>query len=65
VAAAEAIMHAPRVLMVALCRWLARDGATQPGAWMRAWLRSVEGLGRLPTCEFTGHFVAIVARKRS
>jgi SAM-dependent methyltransferase len=65
VAAAEAIMHVPRVLMVPLCRWLARDGATQPGTWMRAWLRRVEGLGRLPTREITGHFVAVVARKPS
>lgn len=65
VPAAEAIMHVPRVLMVPLCRWLARNGSTQPGTWMRAWLRSIESLGRLPTREITGHFVAVVARKPS
>jgi hypothetical protein len=32
---------------------------------MRAWLRSIESLGRLPTREITGHFVAVVARKPS
>jgi len=65
VSAAGTIMHLPRVLMVPWCRWLARGGATQPGTRLRAWLRRGEGLGRLPTREFTGHFVATVARKRS
>ena len=55
----------PRVLMVPSCRWLARGGATEPGRRLRAWLRRGESLGRLPTREFTGHFVAVVARKPS
>ena len=60
----EAIMHVPRVLMVPLCRWLARNGATarDVDACLAA---EFESLDRLPTREMTGHFVAVVARKPS
>ena len=57
------IMHVPRVLFVPLCRGMARRGVTLPGARLQRWLRRFEGLGRLPTCEMTGHFVAVVARR--
>jgi len=65
VSAAGTIMHVPRVLLVPLCRRLARGGATQHLTWLRSWLSRFEGLGRLPTRELTGHFVAVVARKPS
>jgi SAM-dependent methyltransferase len=65
VPAARAIMHLPRVWLVPLCRWLARRGATRPGARLLDWLRRGELLGRLPTRDFTGHFIAVVARKPS
>ena len=58
------IMHVPRVLIVALCRLMARHGTTRPGAWLERWLLRCEALGRLPTREITGHFVAVVARRR-
>ena len=64
VPAAGTIMHAPRVLLVAWCRHLARHGTTRPGAWLERWLLRCEALGRLPTREITGHFVAVVARRR-
>jgi SAM-dependent methyltransferase len=65
VSAANTIMHVPRVLMVPVCRWLAGRGEKQPGLWLHRWLRGFEGLGRLPSRELTGHFVAVVARKPS
>jgi len=61
-----AILHAPRVLAVALCGWLEkRWGVRRPPAWYLRWLSLFERLGRLPTREFTGHFVAVVARRRA
>lgn len=63
VPAAETIMHAPRVLLVPMCRWLAKRGTREPESWLRAWLRRFEGLERWPTREMTGHFVAVVAKR--
>ena len=64
VSASGTIMHSPRVLLVPICRWLARrDGRCQPTPRWLEWLRRVEGLGRLPIRQLTGHFVAVVARK--
>lgn len=61
---ATAIFHSPRVVLVALCGWLARHRGwtTPPSSWLRmlAWW---ERLGRLPTRQITGHFVAVVARR--
>lgn len=65
VPAAGTIMHVPRVWLVPACRALGRRGTGQPGPRLRWWLRRFEDLGRLPTRELTGHFVAVVARKRS
>ena len=64
VPATGTIMHAPRVLLVPWCRHLARRGTTRPGARLERWLQRCEALGRLPTREITGHFVAVVARRR-
>ena len=58
------IMHTPRVLLVPWCRRLARRGAGRPGAWLERSLLRFEALGRLPTREITGHFVAVIARRR-
>ena len=60
-----AILHAPRVLAVVLCGWLEkRWGVRHPPAWWLRWLLRFEWLGSLPTRQFTGHFVAVVARRR-
>jgi SAM-dependent methyltransferase len=64
VAAPRTILHAPRVLLVPVCRWLASRGSSQPGPRWRAWLGRFERLDRLPTRWLTGHFIAVVARKR-
>lgn len=58
------ILHSPRVLLVALCRWLARRRRwrTPPPAWITV-LGWFESLATLPTRQITGHFVAIVARR--
>jgi SAM-dependent methyltransferase len=62
----SAILHAPRVLAVALCGWLEkRRGVHQPSGWWLRWLNRFERLGGLPTRQFTGHFVAVVARRRA
>jgi ubiquinone/menaquinone biosynthesis C-methylase UbiE len=59
-----AILHAPRVLAVAVCRWIERRrGFREPAAWWLRWLNHFEALGRLPCWQWTGHFVAAVARK--
>jgi ubiquinone/menaquinone biosynthesis C-methylase UbiE len=61
---AGAILHAPRVLVVAVCGWLeSRRGVHAPSArWLRC-LNRFEMLGRLPCRQLTGHFVAMVARR--
>lgn len=61
---ATTIFHSPRVVLVALCGWLARHRgwATPPSSWLRM-LALWERLGRLPTRQITRHFVAIVARR--
>jgi len=60
----SAILHAPRVLVVAVCGWLERRrGVRQPAAWWLRWLKRFELLGRLPSRQLTGHFIAAVARK--
>jgi SAM-dependent methyltransferase len=59
-----AILHAPRVLVVAVCGWFERHrGIREPAAWWLRWLNRFEMLGRLPCRQLTGHFVAVVARK--
>lgn len=59
-----AILHSPRVLLVPLCAWLERRYSWHalPPAFERI-LLSFERLASLPTCQFTGHFVGIIARK--
>lgn len=58
----RAILHVPRVLAIALGRWLARwtDGPAR-ARWLRG-LMAFERLGHLPTRLRTGHFVAVRAR---
>jgi SAM-dependent methyltransferase len=59
-----AILHAPRVLVVAVCGWLEkRRGVREPAAWWLRWLKRFEMLGGLPCRQFTGHFVAVVAKR--
>ena len=65
VLAVDAIMHCPRVLMVALAQLI--EGRVGP-AMQRRFLRSLMAFERLshwPTRFLTGHFIAIRARKPS
>jgi ubiquinone/menaquinone biosynthesis C-methylase UbiE len=59
-----AILHCPRVLAVALARYLNRGGDKQT---QRSFLRFISGfewLERWPTRYLTGYFVAVLAAKR-
>jgi SAM-dependent methyltransferase len=55
------LMHAPRLLALHLSRLLPTYGPVPD--WFLQGLLAVEGLDRLPTARFSGHFVAILARK--
>ena len=57
VAELGALLHAPRVLAVALARLLERAGPTTQRRFLRG-LRACEPLARWPTRYLTGHFVA-------
>jgi hypothetical protein len=60
----SAILHVPRVLVVAVCRWIERlRGVREPAAWWLRWLNRFEILERLPCRQLSGHFVAVAARK--
>lgn len=61
--ASGTIMHAPRVVLVPVCRLLGRFGMGRIATWWRRWLCRLEMLDRLPSRRITGHFVAVVARK--
>ena len=55
------LMHAPRLLALHLSRLLPADGPMARG-FLQA-LLGFECLARLPTAPFSGHFVAVLARK--
>lgn len=59
----KAIMHCPRVLAVAVAGILQRRAAKKTQRRFLAFLQQFERLARLPTKFFTGHFVAVRARK--
>lgn len=58
------LVHCPRVLAVPICNLLDRL-TTRPVhvRWLRA-LRAMERLADLPTRTLTGHYIAVLARKR-
>jgi SAM-dependent methyltransferase len=59
----EAIMHCPRVLAVAMARWVEKHTSLRT---QRAFLRLLmvfEGLSRLPTRFLTGYFIAVRVSK--
>lgn len=58
-----AVMHVPRVLVIPLCRLLDRFSRPSNIKLIERLLR-METMGRWPTRQFTGHFVAALARKR-
>jgi ubiquinone/menaquinone biosynthesis C-methylase UbiE len=58
------ILHVPRVLAVGICGWIERRwGVHEPASWWLRWIGLFEKLGRLPCRAWTGHFVAVKARK--
>ena len=59
----KAIMHCPRVLAVAAAGILQRRASEKSRRRFLAFLQKFEFLARLPTRFFTGHFVAVRARK--
>ena len=59
----KAIMHCPRVLAVAVAGILQRRASEKSQRRFLAFLQQFEFLARLPTRFFTGHFVAVRARK--
>ena len=65
VRATGTLVHSPRLLMVPLSAWIdRRDHARAKKIFSRAAVL-LEGLGRLPTRYFTGHFVSVVAERSS
>ena len=65
VRATGTLVHSPRLLMVPLSAWIdRRDHARAKKIFSRA-VVLLEGLGRLPTRYFTGHFVSVVAERSS
>ena len=62
VVASDAVLHAPRVLAVALAELLARWGASRAGDLLLRALMACEVLERLPTRRLTAYFTAVRAR---
>ena len=59
----DAIMHCPRVLAVAMARWLERYTSATVQRCLLRFLMAFEGLSRLPTRFLTGHFTAAKVTK--
>ena len=59
----RAIMHCPRVLAVAVAGALQKRASNRTQQRFLAFLNKFEGLAKLPTKYFTGHFVAVRAFK--
>ncbi len=59
----KAIMHCPRVLAVAVAGILQRRASEKSQRRFLAFLQKFEFLARLPTRFFSGHFIAVRARK--
>ncbi len=64
VEAKGAAIHAPRVLAIAVGRWIERSGSARLERWWLRLLMRFEGLASRRTRFLTGHFVAIGARAR-
>jgi SAM-dependent methyltransferase len=60
----DAIMHCPRVLAVAIARWLERHTSPKSQRYFLRFLMAFEGLSCLPTRFLTGHFIAVRAMRR-
>lgn len=59
----DAIMHCPRVLAVAIARWLERHTSPKTQTAFLRFLMLFGHLSRLPTRFFTGHFIAVKVTK--
>jgi SAM-dependent methyltransferase len=57
----DAIMHCPRVLAVAVARWIQKYSRLKIQGHYLRFLQAFDCLSRLPTRFFTGHFIAIRA----
>jgi SAM-dependent methyltransferase len=59
----DAILHCPRVLAVAMARWMERYTSPKTQRYFLHFLMTFEHLSCLPTRFFTGHFIAVKATK--
>jgi SAM-dependent methyltransferase len=59
----DAILHCPRVLAVAMARWMERYASPKTQRSFLRFLMTFEHLSHLPTRFFTGHFIAVRAMK--
>jgi hypothetical protein len=60
---ATAVLHVPRAAAIVVCDRLDRRGEGGHEGTLR-WLMAFEKLGGLPTRYVTGHFVAVLARRK-
>jgi SAM-dependent methyltransferase len=60
----NAIMHCPRVLAVAVARWMQNHTRSKAQGHFLCFLQAFECLSHLPTRFFTGYFVAVRVMKR-
>ena len=59
----DAIMHCPRVLAVAVARWMQNHTRSKAQGHFLCFLQAFECLSHLPTRFFTGYFVAVRVMK--
>lgn len=59
----DTIMHCPRVLAVAMARWMEKHASPKTQKAFLRFLMVFEHFSRLPTRFFTGHFIAIKVTK--
>ena len=60
---AEAILHCPRVLAVAMAHWIEKYASPKTQSYFLGFLHGFEGLSRWPTRFLTGYFIAVRAIK--
>jgi ubiquinone/menaquinone biosynthesis C-methylase UbiE len=59
----DAIVHCPRVLAVAIARWMETYTSLKMQRYFLRFLMTFENLSRLPTRFFTGHFTVVKVTK--
>ena len=57
------ILHVPRIVFLHLCRFFSPE--TLGGRWLLRFMLAFDALADLPTAPLTGHYVAVLARKKA